>query len=201
LVISHWSLVISHWSLGDLVEKNYTLHDIQKANERLLMSDIYLILLYANRIPPHLAVTVNGRLFTLTTKGATVDGELASLLRLIKKNTIETIFVKLNVPVLFTLDQLHQEIKRYTLAYPRVDVGIATCLNPIRDFCGKVYDADAGNANFIFELLPKLEQKRAVGECFYMNMENYLRQNSFALRTYTMNDIFEGIRNFRVVGA
>ncbi|HEY6163012.1 MAG TPA: hypothetical protein VI112_17425, partial [Bacteroidia bacterium] len=75
-----------------------------------------------------------------------------------------------------------------------VDVGIATCLNPIRDFCGSVYDADVKKANFIFELLPELEQKRAVGECFYMNMENYLRDNTFALRTYTMNDIYEGIR-------
>jgi hypothetical protein len=173
---------------------NYTIHNIQKAEETLLMQDVYLVLLYANRIPPHLAITVNGKLFTLTTKGATVDGALAPLLKLIRRNNIESIFIKLNVPALFTLDQLQDEIKKYTLAYPRVDVGIATCLNPIRDFCGSVYDEDVRKANFIFELLPKLEQKRAVGECFYMNMENYLRDNTFALRTYTMNDIYEGIR-------
>jgi hypothetical protein len=180
---------------------SYTLHDIQQAKEALLMQDVYLILLYANRIPPHLAVAVNGKLFTLTTKGATVDGELSSMLRLIKKNNIETIFVKLNVPALFTMEQLQEEIKKYTLAYPRVDVGIATCLDPIRDFCGKVYDAETIKVSFIFELLPKLEQKHAVGECFYMNMENYLQQDSFVLRTYTMNDIFEGIRHSQVMSA
>src|ERR1051326_7747043 len=105
---------------------NYTIHNIQKAEETLLMQDVYLILLYANRVPPHLAVSVNGKLFTLTTKGATVDGELSSMIRLIKKKKIETIFIRLNVPALFTMDQLHDEIKKYTLAYPRVDVGIAT---------------------------------------------------------------------------
>jgi hypothetical protein len=176
------------------METNYTIRGIREANEALLMRDVYLVLLYANRIPPHLAVTVSGKLFTLTTRGATVDGELAPLLKLIRKNRIESIFVRLNVPLLFTMEQLHAEIKKYTLAYPRVDVGIATCLNPIRDFCGKVYDADAGKVNFIFELLPKLEARQAVGECFYMNMENYLSRDSFMLRTYTMNDIFEGIR-------
>src|SRR5438105_3167223 len=108
-------------------ENNYTISNIQKAEDAILLSDVYLILLYANRIPPHLAVSVNGKLFTLTTKGATVDGELASLLRLIKKNAIETIFVRLNVPALFTIAQLRDEIKKFTLAYPRVDVGIATC--------------------------------------------------------------------------
>lgn len=159
------------------------------------------MILYANRIPPHLAVTVNGKLFTLTTKGATVDGELAPMLRLIKKNNIETIFIRLNIPALFTMDQLHDEIKKYTLAYPRVDVGIATCLNPIRDFCGSVYEEEAKKANFIFELLPQLEAKRAVGECFYMNMERYISDNSFSLRTYTMNDIFEGIRKANLVEA
>ncbi|HEY6160898.1 MAG TPA: hypothetical protein VI112_06730, partial [Bacteroidia bacterium] len=96
----------------------YIIKNIQKAEEALLMRDVYLVLLYANRVPPHLAITVNGKIFTLTTKGATVDGELPPLLKLIRKNNIESIFIKLNVPVLFTLDQLHNEIKKYTLAYP-----------------------------------------------------------------------------------
>lgn len=183
------------------MKEKYTIHNIHSANEVVLLNDVYLILLYANRVPPHLAVSVNGKLFTLTTKGATIDGELSSMLRLIKKNNIETIFVQLNVPSLFTVDQLHDEIKKYTLAYPRVDVGIATCLNPIRDFCGSVYDTESKNANFIFELLPMLEAKRAVGECFYMNMEHFIKDDSFALRTYGMNEIFEGIRKANLMEA
>ena len=174
--------------------EKYILKNIHRTNDDLLTNDIYLILLYANRIPPHLAISVKGKLFTLTTKGASVDRELDSLLRSIKKNKIETIFIQLKVPAVFTLDQLHDEIKKYTLAYPRVDVGIATCLNPIRDFCGSVYDEGAKKTNFIFELLPVLEAKRAVGECFYMNMENFIKEDSFVLKTYGMNEIFEGIR-------
>ena len=181
------------------MQTNYTIRNIQKGDDALLLHDVFLIILYANRIPPHLAVSVNGKLFTLTTKGATIDGELSSMLRLLRKNNIETIFIRLHVPPLFTMDQLHDEIKKYTLAYPRVDVGIATCLNPIRDFCGAVYGQESVKANFIFELLPKLEHKEALGECYYMNMEKFMKQNSFALRIYSMNDIYEGIRKNQLI--
>ncbi|MEW6467383.1 MAG: hypothetical protein AB1458_00575 [Bacteroidota bacterium] len=171
-----------------------TLTNLLPADESVLKNDVFLILLYANRVPPHLAVSVNGKLFTLTVKGATVDGELGGLLKLVRRNRIETVFIRLSVPPLFTLEQLRGEIKKYTLAYPRVDVGIATCLTPIKDFCHSVYETETGKINFVFELLPRLMEQHVTGACYHMNMESYIRQDAFALRTYTMNEIYEGIR-------
>ena len=100
----------------------------------VLGTGVYLIVLHARRVPPHLTLSVQGKLFSLSVKGPSVDGELSHLLRFIKQRSIETLFIKLAVPALFTIQQLRNEIKKYTLAYPRVDVGIATCLNPIKDF-------------------------------------------------------------------
>jgi hypothetical protein len=173
---------------------NYTLSNILAANDAVLATDIFLVILYANRIPPHLALTINGKLFTLTVKGATVDGEITTLLRTIKKNSIETIFVRLNMPQLFTVEQLKSEIKKYTLAYPRVDVGAATCLAPIKDFCQSVYATDTKNVNFIFDLLPKLELQNKLSDCYHLNMEKYMQKNNFALHQYTLNDIYDSVR-------
>ncbi len=150
--------------------------------------------MYATRIPPHLVVAVNGKVFTLTIKGAMVDSELSALLKLIRKDRIATIFIRLAVPTVFTMDDLEKEIRKYTLAYPRVDIGIATCLAPVRDFCSLVYHTGKQDVNFIYELLPRLEQNNAISSSFHLNLEDHLSADSFALKKYSMNDIHEGIR-------
>ena len=183
------------------MQSTYKIFDLLPANEVILQNDVYLILLYATRIPPHLLISVNGKIFTLSVKGATVDGELAALLQLIRKKKIETIFIRLNLPALFTIEQLKTEIRNCTLAYPRVDIGIATCLSPINDFCHSVYETEKKNVNLIFDLLPKLQEINAMTGCYHLNLDNYLLNNSFSLNMYEVNDVYEAIRNSSVVMA
>jgi len=173
----------------------YIIPNILPANEALLMNEVYLVVLYATRIPPHLAISVNGKLFTLTVKGATVDGELGALLKLIRQRNIDSIFIKLSVPAVFTTDQLRNEIKKYTLAYPRVDIGIATCLSPIKDFCEEIYSTEMQKVNYVFDLLPKLYERNVITSCYQLNLDRYLTGSSFYLSRYNMNDIYEGIRS------
>ena len=177
------------------MKNSYIIQNILPANELLLNNDVFLVVLYASRIPPHLAISVNGKLFTLTVKGATVDGELKALLTLIRQKKIDTIFIKLTVPSFFTIDQLKSEIRKYTLAYPRVDIGLATCLAPIKDFCSEVYEADMQKVNFLFDLLPELYKRNVISSCYQMNLDHYLVNNNFYLSRYSMQDIYEGIRS------
>ena len=175
-------------------KNQYIIPNILPAQEALLLNDVYLVILYATRVPPHLAVSINGKLFTLTVKGATVDGELKALLKLIQQRNIDSIFIKLSVPPVFTMEELRKEIKKYTLAYPRVDIGIATCLSPIKDFCFEIYDTEVQRVNYVFDLLPKLYEKNIITSCYHLNLDRYLSGDSFHLAKYTMNEIYEGIR-------
>lgn len=181
------------------MQPSYKISNILPANEAILMHDVFLILLYANRIPPHLLVSVNGKIFTLSVKGATVDGALPSLLTLIRRKNIETIFIRLALPPLFSLEQLKEEIRNCTLAYPRADIGIATCLTPIKDFCHTIYDTELKNVNLIFDLLPKLQERNAMKDCYQINMEKHLSGSSFALDIYQVNDVYEAIRKSSLV--
>lgn len=173
---------------------HYQISNIIPVNESALINDIYLIALYAAQIPPHLALSINGKLFTLTVKGPVINGEITSLIKVIKKKNIETIFIQLSLPELFTIEQLQEEIKKYTLAYPRVDINIATCLSPIKDFCSFVYETETENVNFLYDLLPKLFEQKVITTCWQLNLNNYLNNNSFVLNKYSMHDIYEGIR-------
>lgn len=179
----------------------YRIPHITAGNEEALLSDVYLVLLNVTRVPPHLAIAVNGKLFTLSIKGPTVEGDLRSLLRIIRQRSIESIFIRLAVPQVFTTEQLGEEIRKYMLAYPRVDVGLATCLAPIKDFCGSVYHTETKNINFIYELLPKLEELNVIDTCYHLNLERYLKKDDFFMRKYTMDDINEEIRKTILVSS
>ena len=179
----------------------YKISNLLPANDVVLKNDVYLVLLYATRVPPHLLISVNGKIFTLNLTGASVDGELRALLTLIRKKRIETIFIRLSLPPLFTIEQLKEEIRTCTLAYPRVDIGIATCLSPIKDFCHTIYDTETKNVNLIFDLLPKLQERNAMKDCYQMNLRLSPNINSFELRKYEVNDVYEAIRNSSLVMA
>ena len=177
----------------------YKISNLFPADDVILKNDVYLVLLYATRVPPHLLISVNGKIFTLNLTGASVDGELSALLTLIRKKRIETIFIRLSLPPLFTIEQLKEEIRTCTLAYPRVDIGIATCLSPIKDFCHTIYDTETKNVNLIFDLLPKLQERNAMKDCYQMNLSTSI--NSFELKKYEVNDVYEAIRNSSLVPA
>ena len=179
----------------------YKISNLFPADDVVLKNDVYLVLLYATRVPPHLLISVNGKIFTLNLTGASVDGELSALLTLIRKKRIETIFIRLSLPPLFTIEQLKEEIRNCTLAYPRVDIGIATCLTPIKDFCHTIYDTETKNVNLIFDLLPKLQERNAMKDCYHLNLEKYLLNDSFSLNVYQVNDVYEAIRNSSLVMA
>src|ERR1035437_3459873 len=191
------------------MQSSYKISNLLPATDAVLMNDVYLVLLYATRIPPHLLVSVNGKIFTLSVKGANVDGELSALLTLIRRKNIETIFIRLQMPLLFTMEQLQEEIRNCTLAYPRDDIGIATCLTPIKDFCHSIYDTDTKNVNLIFDLLPKLQERNAMRECYQVNLrltpypspQGEGSLNSFELKMYEVNDVYEAIRNSSLIMA
>ena len=188
------------------MQTSYKISNLLPATEAVLMNDVYLVLLYATRVPPHLLVSVNGKIFTLSVKGATVDGELPALLTLIRRKNIETVFIRLALPPLFTLDQLSKEIRDCTLAYPRADIGIATCLTPIKDFCHSIYDTESKNVNLIFDLLPKLQERNAMKDCYEMNLRLTPALSKgegafFELITYEVNDVYEAIRKSSLIMA
>lgn len=163
------------------------------------MSGAYLLLLNVARVPPHLAIAVDGKLFTLSVKGPTVESDLASLLRTIRHRSIESIFIRLKIPPHFSIEEVRSEIKKNVLAYPRVDIGLATCLAPIKDFCSSIYSIDVQKVSFIYELLPKLEAIDVLGGCYQINLEKHLQEGNYVFSSYTMDDINAEIKRASMI--
>ncbi|MEO6883163.1 MAG: hypothetical protein ABI199_03960 [Bacteroidia bacterium] len=173
--------------------------EVFPATENFFLNDVFLVIINATKIPPHLALALNGKLFSLSVKGISMDGEIGSFIKLIHQKRIETLFVKLTVPTLFTMEQLREEIKKCLLVHPKVDVENATCLTPIKDFCGSIYQLETKKINFVFDLLPELEKQKKIQNTYHFNLEKHLVNNTFTLKKYTMHDIYESIQSANFV--
>jgi hypothetical protein len=198
--------VIVCFNLKHALKRAYFIQNILPANDAILTRDVFLVIMYADRIPPHILICVNGKLFSLSVKGHLLDEDLNLYLRTIRKYKIGTLFIKLVVPQIFTMEQLHDSIGRIMLSYPRIEMGSGlrdgnpvTCLAPVKDFCNSLYCTDMSGVQFIFDLLPKLEKQGVIGSSYHLNMErSLLPENNFAMNTYTMYEVNENIYSLSV---
>ena len=179
---------------------DYRVRGIHEANELDLRDGIFLVIMHANRVPPHLSLVVNGKQFSLDVKGPSLDQDVAVLLRNIYWSKAATLFIKLSVPTIFSLLDLQDEVAKVTAAYPSVQAGMITCLAPIKDFCESVYQTSVGDIDFVFDLLPKLEEQGVLQESYHLHMHKYIDiEGGFELLTYSMFDINEQIQSVNSV--
>ncbi len=176
-----------------MLMSEYVIPDIIPAEDVFLEKGTYIVLLRSGVKPPHLSLLIEGEIFSLDIKGPKLAMPLAIQLRIIKSKKVECLFFKLDTAIFIHNNQLFKAAKTHTLAYSKVEMGIATCLSPIKNFCSAIFDIDIRNVNYIFDLLPILYHHHLVLSCAHFNMQKHLVNNKFHLQKYTMEDIYNSI--------
>lgn len=172
---------------------NYQISDIEKLEEVYLQDGVFLVLMHALTVPPHLLLIVSGKVFSISTLGPAVDEDVQRYLNLIKKRAIKTLFVKMNLPQVFTKEELQKKLREITLAYPRVDVGLATCLSPIKDFCENFVKINKKDILLVFDLLDSLKTHEAIAACYHLNLDTELVESRLLLKRYSVFEVNEAI--------
>ena len=171
----------------------YKLQGVNNFKKEYLKEGVYLILLNALNVPPHLLLVVSGKVFSITTLGPSLDEEVEKYLRLIEKRKLPTLFVKLALPDIFTKEDLLEKVRSITSSYPRVDIGLATCLNPIKDFCSDIYAVDKKQINLVFDLLDELQLQKSIEGYFHMNLDHEIHQGEISMDKYSVFEVNEAI--------
>ena len=161
--------------------------DVQQASAEVFQTGTHLILLYANKKPPHLALLSNGRYFSVSVKGVQIEN--ASLIQqLIDKKKIPTLFIELEL-------EMNESI--LNSIFDKSTLNQATCIRPIRETLshqsGKEEYLRAGT---IFELYEILENQSAIG----MIRQKYLLTDGeveFTLPFYTREEVEAYIRGLK----
>jgi hypothetical protein len=177
---------------------SYLIPNVEKVNDTFLKKGTYIVLTEVNKKPPHLSLLIEGQLFSLGVKGPKLGLPLEIQLKYIKSRKIQALFIKLNISIHIQDNQLFKEVKKHTLMYSKAEVGIATCLSPIKNFCAGIFNVDVSEVNLIFDLLPILYERNLIDACYQYNLDLFLKGNSFYLEKYTLKDIFDSISLFQI---
>ena len=84
--------------------------------------------------------------------------------------------------------KLDEEIIRKTFLEYGALVNGKTCLHPARMCVEKSTDLDF-NVNFVFELLPLMQEQKLISSYHHFSLENHLSERYYKLPTYTKTDI------------
>lgn len=176
----------------------YKFDQLTGFKKEYLKEGVYVVLLNALTVPPHLLLIVSGKVFSISTLGPALDQDFDKYYHLILRKRIPSVFVKLSLPDIFTKEDLLEKVRSVTSAYPRVDIDIATCLTPIKDFCEDVYSVDKTKVNLVFDLLDGLKAQNAIEEYYQMNLEDHLIQGTLDIDVYSVFEVNEAIHSVTI---
>lgn len=163
------------------INKPFVADDLQKG--------LYLVIVHANRIPPHIGIIADKTYHSLTIKGQEINVPVEVLVRNKLQRKIASVFIKLKKHPVFSDNYLKEHFISNVLQFNKVEVGKATCLSPIKLFFEENFDVDTRNVQYIFELLPQLEAKGLIETVSAL----FIDEKSFQLPYYNMEQLNKGI--------
>jgi hypothetical protein len=125
-----------------------------------LKDGFFLCVLHANKVPPHLGITINGKFYSLKAKGKDVNIPIDRILQVLRKKTIVGLFVKLD-PSLVT----EEKVKKVFGLLPNSIEGKQTCLAPIKEIVDAPEDVE-----HIGDLLSYLESDESIIQRITINL-------------------------------
>lgn len=172
---------------------DFKILDLLPLHEEQLKEGVYLLILNARTVPPHLLLTVSGKVYGISTKGPSFDTSVDVYMNYVKKKCVESVFVKLKLPAIYTDKQMLDSVRSIVKAYPRVDIGAATCLSPIKDFMSEVYSTEIHDVHLIFDLLPKLKSQGVIEGYYQMNLDDAMAKGELLMKRYSVFEVNEAI--------
>ena len=161
------------------ITKEYTADKIKKG--------VYLILLNANQVPPHIGLLIDNTYHSLTIKGQELNINGNVLLKNISLRKISTVFIKLKKHPVFSTNFMNETFMEQVKLFDKVNDDTNTCMSPIRLFFEEFYAIPKENIKLIFDLLAALNENDFIDSSCGTNIE--MKGNIFYLQTYNEADL------------
>jgi hypothetical protein len=165
-------------------------------NENDLLKGVYMVVINATRIPPHIGLIIDGKYHSLNIKGQDINTPVAALVKNITQRKISSLFIKIKPHYTFSDTYLKEHFITNVQQFKRVDIGVATCLSPVKLFFDEAYNVPMEKINYLFELIPALYAEQLIEGVSSL----FINEQEYTLPVYTMNEINTGIADARWMG-
>jgi hypothetical protein len=161
-------------------------------SENNLQKGLYIAVIHATRIPPHIGIIADKHYNSLTIKGQNINTSVSALIKNSVIRKIPSLFIKIKPHNTLSEQYLKEHFITNVQQFQRVDTGIATCLSPIKLFFEETYDVSMNNINYLYELLPKLHSEELIEDASSLFIDE-----DYQLPVYTSAEINAGIDQVR----
>ena len=120
----------------------------------------YLCVIHADKIPPHIGLSIDGKYFSLKAKGKDVGVPIIEVLKIVNKRSIKTLFIEIEVN--FTLKEITTVFDNYDKAI----VFETSCLSPIKELF-----IEGEKVQKLSDLLKSLESKGILRKIYGLNID------------------------------
>lgn len=165
--------------------KAVTFNTFKKFTEEELYDGVYIVVMHATRIPPHIGMIIDKQYHSLTIKGWDINTPIRALIKNIEQRKIPSLFIKIKPHATFSNAYMREHFILNIQQFPRVDKDVATCLSPIKLFFDEVYDVRMQEINFLFDLLPHLFEDDLI-EC---SSTLFVNEANYELPVYTQQEL------------
>jgi hypothetical protein len=161
-----------------------------------LLKHVWIVILHAKRIPPHIGLLINGVYNSLTIKGHELNISAEALLKTISQRKLQTVLIKLIPHPVFSTDYQLQVFKEMVQQFPMVKQYQATCLSPVKLFLEEFYALKNQSDELLFELMQRLVENKYIYSASTLNLEAL--ENGFELPLYNATQLQERIEHERL---
>ena len=177
-------LVQQNTYLMELLLSEYKISNILKSSEEKMDTDaVVLWVLHADKVPPHIGVSVHGAYFSLKANGKDLAMPVDHIQRLIDRKKIATLCFEL------TLQESVDHMTGIFDFYEKTEPNTVTCLNPIKELLHIEY------AQKLTELLDVLYANNKISRVFgfhlpydFKGIANYSTDDIHARLSMLSND-------------
>ncbi|HET6992857.1 MAG TPA: hypothetical protein VFJ43_16095, partial [Bacteroidia bacterium] len=110
--------------------ENFVLKNILPADGTVFSKGVYIILFNATTIPPHLLLSVEGKIYSITDSGRQMGSPLEKLVLFIRRKNVPALFVEWKQLGSWKVEKLESLVSEIFLKYDRVAEGKVSCLFP-----------------------------------------------------------------------
>ena len=152
---------------------NYVMDNIESFSVEKVSKGAVIWALHADKIPPHIGISVDGLFFSLKANGKDLAVPIENLLEIVTRRRIALLC--------FSLKDIlsEQRMKEIFACYDKTIPNQVTCLNPIKTVL-KQEQSDK-----LVELLSSLEKERRITHIYGLNIP----ANFFGIKDYNIADI------------
>jgi hypothetical protein len=165
----------------------------KKFNEDELSHGVYIVVMHATRIPPHIGLIIDKHYHSLTIKGRDINTPIRALIKNIELRKLPALFIKIKPHVTFSNAYMREHFILNIQEFQRVDKDVATCLSPIKLFFEQVYEVRMQDIHFLFELLPRL----FADDLVEFTTTLFVDEDGYELPVYTQEELDIEIENAR----